>query len=131
VIRIGELARQADVQVETIRFYERRGLLPKPRRTVGGYREYPTETLDRLGFILRAKQLGFSLKEIDELLSLKPIGAGAADVRAQASDKIRDIDDKILDLQRMRSRLFELLQSCSGSGSTEDCPILAALAAKG
>jgi MerR family copper efflux transcriptional regulator len=125
---IGQLARTADVGAQTIRFYERQGLLPAPPRTSSGYRQYPRDTLDRLHFILRAKALGFSLKEIDELISLRlDTHSCASDVRAQAADKVRDLDGKIRDLQRMRSRLLELMQACAGRGTLDQCPILTAL----
>lgn len=126
---IGTLARRAEVGVETIRFYERQGLLPEPPRTASGYRRYPREAVERLRFIQRAKQLGFSLRETSELISLRlDEGACAADVRARAEDKARDIDEKICDLQRMRASLAQLVAACTGEGRAEDCAILSALA---
>ena len=127
-LTIGELAKQAAVGQETIRFYEREGLVPEPPRTSSGYRQYPAETAARLRFILRAKDLGFALKEIRELLSLRlEEHACRADVRQQASDKIRDLDEKIRDLQGMRSRLRELERACIDQETTDECPILKAL----
>ncbi len=128
-LMIGEVARQAGVGVETIRFYEREGLVPKPPRTPSGYRQYPEDTISRLRFIQRAKELGFSLREIQELISLRlDDHACAADVRSHAEAKIRDIDEKIRDLQRMRSSLRELTETCAGEGRTDECSILQALA---
>ena len=125
---IGELAKQVTVGQGTIRFYERKGLIPEPPRTSSGYRQYPAETATRLRFILRAKNLGFALKEIKELLSLRlDEDTCRVDVRQQASDKIRDLDGKIRDLQGMRSRLCALERACLDQGSSDECPILKAL----
>jgi Hg(II)-responsive transcriptional regulator len=127
-LTIGQVARSADVGVETVRFYERQGLIPEPPRTDSGYRQYPAETVDRLRFIQRAKELGFSLREIEELISLRlDEGARAADVRARAEAKIQDIEEKIRDLQRMRDTLRELTRACTAEGTTDQCPILGAL----
>jgi MerR family transcriptional regulator, copper efflux regulator len=125
---IGQLARKVDVGVETIRFYERQGLIPEPPRSRSGYRQYAETTVDRLRFIRRAKELGFSLRETDELISLRlDQGASATMVRAQAEEKIRDIEDRIRDLQRVRSSLAELVDSCGCAGPGSECPILRAL----
>jgi MerR family transcriptional regulator, copper efflux regulator len=126
---IGEVARRAEVGVETIRFYEREGLVPEPPRTPAGYRQYPEEIVWRLRFIQHAKRLGFSLREIEELLSLRlAAGASVADVEARATAKIQEIDDRIRDLGRMRTSLASLVEACSGSGGVAGCPILGALA---
>ena len=130
-LTIGELAKQAAVGQGTIRFYEREGLIPEPPRTSSGYRQYPAETAVRLRFILRAKDLGFALKEIRELLSLRlEEHTCRADVRQQASDKIRDLEGRIRDLQGMRSRLRELERACIDQGTIDECPILKALHAE-
>jgi Hg(II)-responsive transcriptional regulator len=130
-LTIGELAKQAAVGQETIRFYEREGLIPEPPRTASGYRQYPADTVARLRFILRAKELGFSLREIGELISLRLREYTCrADVREQASEKIRDLDAKIRDLQRMRSRLVDLQAACMNQGISDECPILQALQAE-
>ena len=127
-LTIGELAKQAAVGQETIRFYEREGLIPAPPRTSSGYRQYPAGTAARLRFILRAKDLGFALKEIRELLSLRlDEHTCRADVRQQASDKIRDLEEKIRDLQGMCARLRELERACLEQGTIDECPILKAL----
>lgn len=124
-LRSGELADRAAVNVETLRFYERRGLLPEPPRRKSGYREYPPETVERIRFIKRAQELGFSLNEIKELLELKvdPY-TSCADVRDRARDKIADVKQKIRDLQRVQRALTRLADACPGEGSTEGCPIL-------
>ena len=128
MLTIGKLAKRVNVNIETIRYYERRGLIPKPRRRESGYREYSDETTKRILFIKRAKDLGFSLKEVDELFSLKiAIGTTCSDVKSKAEGKIADIDDKIKILQRMKKALFKLSKVCSGAGPVTECPILEAL----
>lgn len=125
---IGRLAKRAGVGVETIRFYERQGLIPAPPRSDSGYRRYPADTADRLRFIQRAKELGFSLREIQHLISLRlDEGASAADVKLQAEEKIREIDQRIRDLERMRSSLSALVDACAGTMATDGCPILRAI----
>jgi MerR family mercuric resistance operon transcriptional regulator len=127
-LTIGKLAKRADVNIETIRYYERKGLIPKPRRRESGYREYSNETTKRILFIKRAKNLGFSLKEIDELLSLKiASGNTCSDVKSKAENKIVDIEVKIKTLQHMKKALFKLSKACSGAGPASECPILEAL----
>ena len=132
-LTIGKLARQANVGVETLRYYERRGLIEPQRRTDSGYRLYDDDARRRLQFIRRAQTLGFSLDEIAELLSLsnQPT-ASAADVKHLARAKIDDIEARIRDLERMKIALSELKEQCPGhTGTTAQCPILAALSQKG
>ena len=125
---IGELAKQAKVHVETLRYYERRGLIPRPRRTVSNYRVYSSENLRRVKFIKQAQGLGFSLKEIKRLLALRATPqARCADVRTYAAHKIEDIEGKILSLARMRKTLEKLIAECSGDGPVTQCPILESL----
>lgn len=127
-LTIGQLARRAEIGVETVRFYERRGLIEDPPRRSSGYRQYPPETIDRLRFIRRAKELGFSLDEIKELLLLRSHPAESREVaRARARAKIEDIDRRIADLSRMRQVLAELAAACERGDETEACPILVAL----
>jgi Zn(II)-responsive transcriptional regulator len=128
-LTIGKLAQRADVGVETLRYYERRGLIEPERRTSSGYRLYHHDALRRLRFIRRAQALGFSLDEISELLSLSEQPAeSAAEVKQLAQSKIDDIASRILDLTRMKRALSKLEQNCPGhEGSTAECPILAAL----
>ncbi len=127
-LTIGQIARRAGVGVETVRFYEREGLLEEPDRRESGYRQYTEEVIFRLRFIRRAKELGFTLKEIRELIALRSdSSATRADVRQQAQAKIADIEAKIRDLQRMKEALVKLTASCRGHGPASGCPILEAL----
>lgn len=131
-LSIGEVARREGVRVDTVRFYERQGLLPEPPRRASGYRQYPAESLRRLHFIRRAKALGFSLTEIKRLLSLHPTSSQAcADVAAQAAEKIADLDARIRDLEAMRQGLVELAASCGRRPPLATCPLLAALGTAG
>lgn len=124
----GEVAEQADVTVQTVRYYERRGLLPEPPRSSGGFRQYSPDHVDRIRFIKRAQDLGFTLEEAHELLQLRVTPeADRADVRAVAQDKIDEVEDKIRTLRRIRDSLDELVEACEGHGSTSECPILDAL----
>jgi Hg(II)-responsive transcriptional regulator len=125
---VGKLAKTAGVNIETIRYYEQRGLLPEPSRKESGYRLYSQEDVRRLQFILRAKELGFSLREIQELLELR-VGekTNCDEVREQTEIKIRDIEDKIADLERMQEVLVKLATACQNRGATDECPILEAL----
>src|SRR6516225_4805018 len=111
-LTIGQIARRAGVGVETVRFYERQGLLEEPDRRESGYRQYTEEVVFRLRFIRRAKELGFTLKEIQELVAFRSDqSATRADVRRQAKAKIADIEGKIRDLQRMKEALLKLTAS--------------------
>jgi MerR family copper efflux transcriptional regulator len=127
-LRIGQLAQRAGVGVETIRFYEREGLISEPARRPSGYRDYPLETVARIVFIRRAKGLGFTLREINELLDLRVRPRrNCAQVRKSADAKIADIDRKITSLRRMRRALKELTKACEERTPTTECPILASL----
>ncbi len=124
----GQLAKKTDVNIETIRYYERRGLIPKPHRRDSGYREYSDETSKRILFIKRAKNLGFSLNEIDELLSLKiDPKTTCSDIKMKAEAKMSDVECKIKDLQHIKKVLNKLTKACSGEGPADECPILEAL----
>ena len=126
---IGMLAADAEVNVETIRYYHRRGLLRQPRRPAGGPRHYDDDALRVVLFIKQAQGLGFSLDEIDELLSLRVSTSSAVctRVRGKATKKLAEIDEKIAALQRMRTILAELTSVCPGEGPAERCSILRAL----
>jgi len=125
---IGKLAREAGVNTQTIRFYEREGLMPAPSRRASGYREYPSETVRHVRFIVAAKQVGFTLSEISELLSLRvQRGASCARVRRRAKAKLADIDAKLARLKGMRRTLARLIASCQGRCAVEDCVILEAI----
>lgn len=125
---IGQLAKHAGVGVPTVRFYERKGLIPVPARRASGYRQYDREAERRIRFIRQAQELGFSLQEVSELLALRmdPVGS-CADVRAKASQKISSIDAKLESLKRMRQTLVRLVDSCPGDAPLAQCPILEAL----
>lgn len=131
-ITIGELAKATGVGVETVRFYERKGLVTAPTRKTSGYRQYPEETVERMRFIRRAQQVGFTLKEIKDLLALRDdADARRGDVRGKAAAKIADIEAKVRDLLAMRESLVELLTSCEGDGPASECPIITALGDQG
>jgi MerR family mercuric resistance operon transcriptional regulator len=131
-LRVGEVAAGAGVNLQTIHYYERRGLLPRPPRTQSNYRAYPAEAVLRVRFIKRAQELGFTLKEIKELLSLRAMPrTRCADVRERAEIKVRDIEEKLRVLQAMRKALTKLMDECSGVGPVSECPILEALDSEG
>ncbi len=130
-LTIGKAAQEAGVNVETIRFYERRGLIEQPPKGAG-YRVYPREMVARIRFIREAQQLGFSLRETQELLALRANpNADCADVRRQALRKIEEVDQRIADLGRIRAALQTVIEACPGRGGLQACTILEALARSG
>lgn len=124
---VGQVARLAGVGVETVRFYEKSGLLEEPARRASGYREYDDQTVNRLRFIQRAKDLGFTLAEIKELLSLGCSERPCDDVRERAEAKITEIEAKVALLLRMKEVLGRLVSSCGRQDGGSRCPILEAL----
>ena len=127
-LRTGEVAAAAGVNVETLRYYERRGILKEPRRRPSGYREYPRETVQIVRFVKRAQELGFSLDVIEELLALRDDDARACtEVRQLAQEKVDDIEDKIRSLRAMQRALTTLIKSCGADVSARECPIIEAL----
>src|SRR5712692_4844483 len=127
-MRSGKVAAAAGCNIQTLRYYEGRGLLRQPQRTESGYREYPPDTVRIVRFIKRAQDLGFTLHEIEELLRLRNGEAGRRrEVRAIAQAKMRDIEQKQARLQAMHSALGGLLQSCANRRASLSCPILDAL----
>lgn len=127
-MKIGELARRAEVGIDTLRYYEREGLLPPPRRLASGYRSYGEDDVARLHFIRRAKTLGFTLAEIRELLALSGRREDdMAGMKAAAADKLVDVETRLAELDRIRDGLKALLASCPGHGALAQCPILHAL----
>jgi MerR family mercuric resistance operon transcriptional regulator len=122
-LKIGQLAQRAAVNLQTIRSYEREGLLPEPPRLSSGYRLYTDCMVRRVRFIKRAQEIGFSLAEIRELLSLRADGQ-RNEVRAIARAKIADIEDKMRTLKAMKTVLSRLTERCSGCGPASECPIL-------
>jgi MerR family transcriptional regulator, copper efflux regulator len=126
---IGQVARRAGVGIETVRFYERRGLIAKPPRPNGGFRHYADDVVGRIRFIREAQRLGFSLEEIRELLNLQADpAADASKVRERALAKLAQVDDKIAQLERMGGALRALLAVCPGEGELGRCSIMEALA---
>ncbi len=125
---ISKAARKAGVGVETIRFYERKGLIEQPRRpSSSGYRLYPAETIRRIRFIRQAQELGFSLREIDELLSLRADPSSeCGDVRARAQTKLNEVSEKIAQLDRIRAGLKQVIAACPGEGALRVCTIMEA-----
>lgn len=124
----GRLASRGGVNIATIRYYEKRGLLPDAPRTRTGYRLYTDDALRRLHFIRQAQLLGFSLDEIGELLALRmQPDTTCADIRMLAKGKIATVNRKIADLQRIKNALTKLTSACRGKGPTSECPILDAL----
>ena len=125
---IGQLAQTAAVNVETVRFYERRGLIESPPRTEAGYRKYPETAVDRLIFIKNAQRLGFSLKEIARLLALRVVAGGTcSDVRQEAELKIAQIEDKIEVLEKMKEALTELKSVCRSDRAAGECHFIEVL----
>ncbi len=126
-LTIGRLADEAGVNVETIRYYQRRGLMPEPDKPVNGHRHYPVAAIRRVRFIKRAQLLGFTLDEVGILLDLDAAHA-CADTRVLAANKIQAIEGKLADLKAMRKALTALLLQCDVGGTKDHCPIIDALA---
>ncbi len=127
-LRTGEVAAQAGVNVQTLRYYERRGLLEEPSRRSSGYREYSPDAVQLIRFIKRAQELGFTLAEVEDLLRLRGDQETAcAEVRTAAEAKIEDIEQKVRHLRAMKRALVVLVASCATEGSPRHCPILEAL----
>ncbi|MCH7852380.1 MAG: MerR family transcriptional regulator [Candidatus Marinimicrobia bacterium] len=132
MLTTSQLANSAGVNVETLRYYERRGLLPEPPRRASGYRQYSQDDVARLQFIKRAKDLGFTLQEVQELLNLRvDPDTPCAMVKRRADLKIIDIEAKLQSLKRIKKALNKLAATCSGRGPVGDCPILEALGGDG
>jgi Hg(II)-responsive transcriptional regulator len=132
LLTIGELAKAADVNRETVRYYERRRVLPRPSRSLSGYRVYSEDALRRLRFIRHAKALGFSLNEIKELLALRVNSIDAcARVQERTRAKVADIDKKIRSLKQVKDALGELVKACARRRKSNRCPVLDTLDANG
>ena len=127
-LRIGQVSKLAGVTVESVRFYERRGLVPSPRRLRSGYRVFGPDAVRRIRFVRHAQELGFSLDEISELLSLRVHArTSCGSVQEAAQRRLADVETKLARLSSIRSCLLELLSACSRREATEPCPILGAL----
>lgn len=126
-LSIGQVAEAAEVGVETVRFYQRQGLIEEPPRQGTQHRRYSQETVARIRFIRGAQNLGFSLKEVEDLMALRIApGTSKAEIKARAQAKVDEIEEKTKNLQRMRDSLLKLIGACEGTGTVEDCPILQA-----
>ena len=124
-LRIGQVAAEASVNVETVRYYERTGMLAVPARTDTGYRQYDVEAVRRIRFIKHAQALGFSLKEIRDLLALRVRhGTACGPIERQTRKKIALIDDKLRELTALRRTLKGLVSSCEARETTGECPVL-------
>lgn len=127
-LSVSQLARAAGVGIETVRHYETLGLLPTPARDANGYRRFAPDSLRRMDFIRRAKALGFSLPEVQELLALSDGRHGDMEcLHLRASDKLAAVEQRIAELQRIRDGLAHLIAACPGHGPMQECPILSAL----
>lgn len=127
-MQIGQLAKRAGVAIDTVRYYERHGILPEPERQASGYRSYSDGDVARLSFVRRAKSLGFTLAEIRDLLALSSRPADdMAGLKAAAGEKLADVERKLAELTRVRDGLRTLIDACPGHGALERCPILNAL----
>lgn len=127
-LTIGQVAAAADVNIQTIRYYERRGLFAPPRRSPSGYRQYAADAVSRLRFIKHAQELGFSLREIQDLLGLRVRHGAACDaVERRTRQKIAVVEQRIRDLQRLKRTLHRLAAACAARRPTDECPILEAL----
>jgi DNA-binding transcriptional MerR regulator len=128
MLTIGQVARRARVHLDTLRYYERRGLLPVPPRTAAGYRQYLPETVRRVEFIKRAQALGFTLDEIDGLLTLRVTpGRGCKTVERRARSAIARLDRHLAELHHMRRALARLTDACRAKHATDECPLLEAI----
>ncbi|MCA9399523.1 MAG: heavy metal-responsive transcriptional regulator [Candidatus Omnitrophica bacterium] len=125
IFTIGQVAKETGIGIETIRYYERMRLMPQPKRSPSGYRQYCPNCVQRLNFIKNAKALGFSLKEISELFALRVRSkTRCGDIKNKAEAKIADIEERIKTLQRMKNALKKLSSECRGKGPVGECPIL-------
>lgn len=124
-MKIGEIAKRSGIGIETIRYYEREGLLQEPERRPSGYRQYDESIIERLEYIMRAKELGFTLAEVRELLELSFSTHSHCDhIRQRADAKITDIEAKIRRLQQMKRSLGKIVQRCQAENSPETCPLV-------
>lgn len=128
-LTISKVASKAGVGVETVRFYHRKGLIKQPSKpALGGFRVYPLETVNRIRFIRQAQELGFSLREVKDLLTLRAIpSSDCSEVRNQAQIKLDEVNRKIRQLKRMRTALDQLIAACPGKGALQACSIMEAM----
>ena len=127
-MRIGEVATNTRVSVETLRYYERRGLLPSPERSASGYRSYGPDTVRRVHFVRHAQQLGFTLDEIADLLGMwEDSATSCEEVAGRAAATLTRIDAKMEQLARMRGALAQYISACHARETLSDCPLLVSL----
>ncbi|MCR4289502.1 MAG: Hg(II)-responsive transcriptional regulator [Candidatus Scalindua sp.] len=126
----GQLAKETGVNIETIRYYERCGLIPEPPRKVSGYRKFSPKYIERIFFIKRAQALGFTLKEIFDLLAVADGKPACKNIRKFAEDKVADIETRMHDLQKMKMVLKDLIKKCLGKRKISECPIIESLSQK-
>ena len=130
-LTVSRVAKSSGINLQTVRYYERQGLIVPDRRSEAGYRLFSSDAVRRIRFIKRAQEVGFSLIEIKELLSLRvDAQATPADIRKGAMAKIADVEQRIRHLQAMHETLLRIMEDCSGCGSLKDCPILESLDGK-
>lgn len=123
-MKIGELSKETGVSIDTVRYYEQRGLIPPAARTASGYRQYSTGDVTRLKFIVQAKELGFTLEEIGQLLAVSSDGRTCSEVKAVAQAKAEEIETRIQKLVYMRQTLLTLAEQCEQTSDADPCPIL-------
>ena len=131
--RIGEVAKIAGVHVETVRFYERQGIIRQPAKPPMGIRRYSSENINRIRFVKHAQALGFTLHEVKDLLALRTAGSSSCGrVQAQAAGKLKLVQEKLAALQRLEKTLTSFLEECGRPkrSTTEECPVLQALEAE-
>ena len=126
-LTIGQLAKETGINIETIRYYERRGLIPEPPRRESGYREFTPQYVERIRFIKRAQTLGFTLREVSGLLALADGKPTCKDIRKFAEDKVNDIENRINDLKKIKKVLNDLVKECMNKGKLSYCPIIESL----
>lgn len=126
-LTIGQLAKETGVNLETIRYYERRGLIAEPPRRESGYREFPRTYVERICFIKRAQTLGFTLKEISALLALADGNPTCKDIPTFAEEKVKDIEIRIHDLKKIKKVLHDLIEQCLSNKKPSSCPIIESL----
>ncbi len=130
-MQIGQLAKNVGVTTDTIRYYEKLGVLPRPERSVSRYRSYSQDDVARMQFVLKAKTLGFTLEDIIELMSLSDAhDHDMAQVKDLAQIRLQAVEKKLAQLQQLREALSALVAQCPGEGSTRACPIIQALDAR-
>lgn len=131
-MRTSQVAAQAGVNVQTLRYYERRGLLPEPERSESGYRSYGTRAVRTVRFVKRAQTLGFTLEEIESLIALAAGGPDSCDsAKALAAEKLDQLERKIADLAAMRNALCQLVATCEWAPRQRECPLLDAIGQEG